>query len=148
MNNEAMKLVQEAAWEEAKGYLEAKDEKSLKEQIDNETKIMCELADDVACEQRKSKKLKIALIGVSVAAVVGGTILYSKGKKAGVVKTSKTPNPIYEIYKEGICAFIDDKSGHLVSTIEVTNPDDYKALSDEAYEYFKDTIAMLAAGND
>lgn len=156
MNKEFIEAAQESEWESIQKILATGEPEELKKRIDTETKLRLDLCDICYDETKKNKRLKVlGIVGGAAAAALTGIIFYKRGKIKGIKAVNDALaankvlyNPNYELYKEGICAFIDDSTGHFISTIETDKLESFKDLSEEAYNYFKETMNMLSAGND
>lgn len=151
-----IEIVQEGEWEGIKKFIDSEDEDGLKHRINSESKLKMELMESYENEKQKNKKIKVfGSIGCAALLVITGVIFFKKGRVSGIkavndvlIEATKCVKQDYEIYKNGLCAFIDDSSGHIVSTIEAEDFDTYKSLSEEAVKYFKDTFDMLVSDND
>lgn len=87
-------------------------------------------------EKRDLKKVAIA-VGAGVVGAIGIVIFTTKrGKRNHNVETSLIDSK-FELFYDGICAFVEPNTKHYVATIETTTIEQFKDRAEFAFEYFK-----------
>lgn len=112
--DDMIELMNDKAWEEAKGYVESNDIDSLEQQVKNETKIMVELAHDY---NKLKKRLKWLAIGSGIAAVASGIIFYKFGEQNAY-------KSIIGLADEDCSMFVRDKKTNLLYSIKSEHMED------------------------
>lgn len=111
-------------------------------ETENQEQLFNDEASRIVVIRRKERRDKfIRNLTITLGVLAVGTGIYNKVKKRKMKAAEKTEELGTGIsnmlYKDGLCTFIDLGNGHLVSTIEATNFDEYTELSEEALGYFK-----------